>query len=177
MRQRVQRIDKRATVYHYQLIRKIAIRREMVLSYLIAAGIFLAFQAGMYGLNGIYAWAAGLAGMPLIHFFILRLTMIRVDEPEDHRWNWRAAVPWIGYIPVQMVEHGLFRRLHRHLFWFGLCAIAVIYPWASEPYMISLVSWHFWFLAPRLLILRKIRKSRRDGVLKLLPTEVSVYHR
>jgi hypothetical protein len=175
--QRDSLIDRKATIYHYQLIRKFAIRKEMIVSHLIGACLLAAFQFLMYGVNGLMSWTIGLLGIPIIHYVILRLTMKRVDEPEDRRWNWRFAFPWIGYVPIQMVEHGLFRKLHWHLMWFGLCAIAVFYPWASESFMISLICWHFWFLAPRLFILRLFRKARRDGVIKLLPTEVSVYHR
>ncbi len=177
MRQRGQKITELATIYHYQLVRRIPIHRELIASYLSIALIFGLFQGLMYGTAGILAWMLGILAVYIIHFIIIRLTLIRVDEPDDRRWSWRIRAPWIGYVPVQMVEHGLLRRLHRHLLWFGLCVIAVIYPWVNEATMISLICWHFWTLAPRIVILRKVRKDRRDGVLKFEPTDVSFYHR
>lgn len=177
MAQREQKLAEQATVYHYQLVRKIPMHKETIAGYLSIALIFGLFQGSMYGTEGVLAWMLGLLGIQLVHFIIIRLTMIRVDEQDDRRWSWRVAAPWIGYVPVQMVEHALFRRLHRHLLWFGLCVITVVYPWVTEPYMISFICWHLWTIAPRMAILRKLRKNRRDGVLKLESADVSFYHR
>lgn len=174
---RRQQLNDKATIYHYQLIRRISVPKEAVISHLLTAAIFGVFQAGLFGTDGILAWLAGLVIVECIHFIIIRLTLIRVDEPEFRRFSWRFASPWIGYVPVLHIEHGLFRRLHRHLLWFGLCVIAIFYPWASGSLMISLVCWHLWTLAPRIIVLHKIRKLRRDGVLKLQPSDCSFYYR
>lgn len=177
MTQRKQKITESATIYNYQLIRRIGIPKETKASYVLIALLFGLFQGLMYGTSGVLAWMISIAVVQVIHFIIIRLTLIRVDEPEFRRWNWRFGSPWFGYIPVRMIEHGLFRRLHRHLLWFGICVIAIIYPWANESLMISLICWHIWTIAPRIVILNKIRKTRRDGVLHLESTNVSVYLR
>ncbi|GGG24400.1 transposase [Paenibacillus abyssi] len=175
--QREIKLNKESTIYHYQLIRKLRIRTEMLVSYAVIALLFAAFQYIFYNNDGLLTWILGLVMIIVIHWAILRLTMLRVDEPEDRRWGWRFKLPWSGYLPVQLVEHQLFRKLHRHLLWLGLCAVAVIYPWASESLMISMISWHAWLLAPRLILLRQLRKARRDGVLRLDEQEVLFYHR
>lgn len=177
MMPRRQQLDEKATIYHYQLIRRIPIPREVRISHLLIAALFGVFQGGMYGTTGILSWMISLIGVELVHFVIIRLTLIRVDEPEFRRFRWSLDAPWIGYVPVQHTEHGLFRRLHRHLLWFGLCVIAVAYPWVHESFMISLICWHLWTLAPRSVVLRKIRGLRRDGVMKLQSTDCSVYYR
>ncbi|PZD94891.1 transposase [Paenibacillus sambharensis] len=174
---REQQLNRNATIYHYQLIHKINIPQEVMASYMSISLIFGLFQFLMYQWSGLLSWMLGILIIQVVHYLIIRLTMIRVDEPDDRRWSWRSTIPWIGYVPVQMVDHGLFRKLHRHLLWFGLCMIAVIYPWAPEPYMVSLICWHLWTLMPRLVILHKLRKNRRDGVLKLQSNEVCFYHR
>ncbi|QHW32181.1 transposase [Paenibacillus rhizovicinus] len=169
--------QEQATIYQYQLKKKIFVREELYRSYLCAILILAAFLILMYRLEGVKAFGIGILCSQFVHFFIIRLTLIRVDEPDYRRWGWRVLGIWIGYIPVAYIELGLFRRVHRHLFWLGLCAISVIYPWANEATMISLVMCHIWFLAPRLVTIRWLRKSKRDGVLKITANEVSYYHR
>lgn len=171
------REQKKATIYQYQLIRKIMIRKEHLWSHLSIILILMCFQLLMYRLEGVIALGIGIICTQIIHFFIIRLTLLRVDEPDSRRWGWRFSPPWIGYIPIAHIELALFRRLHRHLLWLGLCAIGIIYPWANEAQMISLISWHIWFLAPRLIILRQLRKVRRDGVIRIQSREITYYHR
>lgn len=167
----------KATIYQYQLVRKIVVRKELLWSHLVIAFVLSIFQLLMYRLDGAIAIGIGIASTQVIHFIIIRLTLIRVDEPDYRRWGWRILPPWIGYIPTSHIELALFRRLHRHMLWLGLCAIGVVYPWATEAQMISLISWHLWFLAPRIILLRQFRKARRDGVLRIQASDVSYYHR
>ncbi|MFC5648865.1 transposase [Paenibacillus solisilvae] len=169
--------QEKATIYQYQLIRKITIKKETLWSHLFIILILTLFQLLMYRLEGAIALAIGIVCTQIIHFAIIRLTLLRVDEPDSRRWNWRFSPPWIGYIPISHIELALFRRLHRHLLWLGLCAIGVIYPWANEAQMISLISWHIWFLTPRLVSLRQLRKVRRDGIVRIQPREINYYHR
>lgn len=169
--------QEQATIYQYQLKQKIFVRDELYRSYLCAICILAIFLILMYRLEGVKAFGIGILCCQFIHFIIIRLTLIRVDEPDYKRWGWRVLGIWIGYIPVAHIELGLFRRLHWHLLWLGLCAIGMLYPWANEATMISLTMCHIWFLAPRLIINRRLRKARRNGVLKITSNEVSYYHR
>lgn len=177
MRSRRQQLHDEATIYHYQLVRRIPVTRAAKISHLLAASLFGAFLGILYGTTGVLAWMIGLIGVQLVHFIIIRLTLIRVSEPEFRRFWWSLDAPWIGFVPIRHIELGLFRRLHRHMLWFGLCVIAVAYPWVHASYMISLVWWHLWTLAPRLIVLRKMRDVRRDGVLKLSLADCSAYYR
>lgn len=174
---RRQTIGHNATIYNYQLVRKIKLYDEPIWSYLFIILLLIAFQAIFYQWAGITALVISFLIVHLVHYTILKLTMIRVEEAEDQRWGWRIGPPWIGFLPVEMVELALFRRLHRHLLWIGLCAIALAYPWVPGPAMISLVFWHLWTVAPRLLILRKLRKNKKNGLLRLQSREVLYYHR
>ncbi|RAP73336.1 transposase [Paenibacillus montanisoli] len=167
----------KATIYQYQLIQKVLVRDELRKSHLTILAILSIFLLIMYRLDGIKALGIGITGALFIHFIITRLTLIRVDEPDDRRWGWRMMAPWFGYVPTAHIELGLYRRLHRHLLWLGLCAIGVFYPWANEPTMISLIMCHIWILAPRLVIMRKLRQAHRNGVLRIAGTDVSYYHR
>ncbi|MBW7455186.1 transposase [Paenibacillus sepulcri] len=169
--------QEKATIYQYQLIRKIVVRKELIWSYLSVACIISIFQLALYQVDGAIALALGLIVTQLIQFIIIRLTLIRVDEPDNRRWGYRLILPWVGYIPIAHIELALFRRLQRHMFWLGLCAIGVAYPWANEAQMISLICWHLWTLAPRVVLLRQLRKVRRDGVLRIQAADVSYYHR
>ncbi|WP_219834689.1 transposase [Paenibacillus sp. R14(2021)] len=169
--------QEKATIYQYQLKQKITVRDELYRSHLCVLAILAIFLLIMYRVEGVKALGIGIIGTQIIHFIIIRLTLIRVDEPDYRRWGWRVVAPWIGYIPTAHIELGLFRRLHRHLLWLGLCAIGVFYPWANEATMISLIMCHVWFLAPRLVVVRRLKKAKREGILKIASNEVSFYHR
>jgi hypothetical protein len=169
--------QKKATIYQYQLVRKIPVRKEFIWSHYVIAFILTLFQIAMYRFDGLIAIVLGITCTQLIHFIIIRLTLLRVDEPDNRRWGWRLMPPWVGYFPIANIELSLYRRLHRHLLWLGLAAIFVVYPWANEAQMISLISWHLWFLIPRVVILRRLRKFSRDGILKIQATEISCYQR
>lgn len=164
-----------ATVYQYRLTKRLVIKRELIQSHFIIIAIFLGFQLMAYGIQGLVAWFAGFAAIQLFHIVILLITFIRVEEATDRKWIWRINPPWIGFKPANDISLTLFRRVHRHLFWVGLCAIALLYPWIPASYMISLVSWHAWLIVPRLLLAFYFRKQPKDGVLRLQSFEASYY--
>lgn len=166
-----------ATIYQYQLVRRKIIRVELIQSHLLIAAILLAFQMLMYQMDGLFSWLFGFAIVQILHIAIIFLTFIRVDEAADRKWVWRITPPWIGFKPANDIKLYLFRRVHRHLFWIGLCLIALLYPWIKESLLISIVSWHFWLLIPRLLLSFSFRKEQNDGVLRLQSREASYYRR
>ncbi|MBD2872858.1 transposase [Paenibacillus arenilitoris] len=163
-----------ATIYQYQLVKRISIRMELIYSYFLIAGILLAFQMLAYHMDGLFSWLIGFAIVQVVHLSILLLTFIRVDEAADRKWVWRVTPPWIGFKPANDIKLLLFRRVHRHLFWIGLCAIALLYPWIKESLMISVVSWHLWLLIPKLLLSFTFRKQK-EGLLRLQAWEASFY--
>ncbi|QYR21696.1 transposase [Paenibacillus sp. sptzw28] len=169
--------QKKATIYQYQLVRKIPVRKELLWSHYVIAFILIVFQIAMYQFDGFIAIVLGISCTQLVHFIIIRLTLLRVDIPDSRRWGWRLTPPWVGYIPIAHIELSVYRRLHRHLLWLGLATVCIVYPWANEAQMISLISWHLWFLIPRIVILRRLRKFSRDGILKIQSKEINCYHR
>ncbi|MGM0884776.1 MAG: transposase [Bacillota bacterium] len=166
-----------ATIYQYQLIQRKIIRSELAQSHLLIAAILLAFQMLMYQMDGLFSWLFGFAVVQIVHIAIILLTFIRVDEAADRKWIWRITPPWIGFKPANDIKLYLFRRVHRHLFWIGLCAIALLYPWIKESLLISIVTWHFWLLVPRLLLSFSFRKEQKDSILRLQSREASLYRR
>lgn len=166
-----------ATVYQYQLVSRKIIKPELVYSHFIIVAIFLGYQILAYGMNGLFSWFIGFAAIQLLHIIILLLTFIRVDEAADRHWIWRINPPWIGFKPANDIPLFLFRRVHRHLFWIGLCTIVLLYPWISPSLMISLISWHAWLIVPRLLLTFSFRKQPKEGVLRLQSQEASYYRR
>lgn len=169
--------QKNATIYQYQLVKRMVIRPELIQSHLLIAAILLAFQMLMYQMDGLFSWLFGFAVVQIIHIAIILLTFIGVDEAADRKWIWRITPPWIGFKPANDIKLLLFRRVHRHMFWIGLCAIALLYPWIKESLMISIVSWHLWLLFPRLLLSFSFRREQKDGVLRLEAREASYYRR
>ncbi|GKU77120.1 transposase [Paenibacillus sp. L3-i20] len=169
--------QKNATIYQYQLIKRVFIHSELIFSHLLTGAIIVAFQMLFYQMDGLFASLLGFAVVQLLHLIILLLTFIRVDEAIDRQWIWRINPPWIGFKPANDIKLSLFRRVHRQLFWLGLCMIAVLYPWLSSSMMISLVCWHMWIIIPKMLLSIAFRKQRKEGVLRLQSKEASYYHR
>ncbi|QAY67484.1 transposase [Paenibacillus protaetiae] len=169
--------QQQVTIYQYRLIRRKTIRPELVQSHVFIAALFLGCLVIVYHLNGLFAWLFGFVLVQLLHMVILLLTFIRVEEAVERRWQWRITPPWFGIGPANDISLRLFRRVHRTMLWIGLCLIALLYPWANEPLMISCICWHLWLLIPRSLISISFRKESKDGVLRLHTSEASYYHR
>ncbi|WP_424768589.1 transposase [Paenibacillus sp. sgz302251] len=166
-----------ATIYQYQLVKRKIIRSELIQSHLLTLAILLAFLMLVYKMDGLFAWLFGFVVVQVIHISIILLTFIRVDEAADRKWTWGISPPWVGFKPANDIKFILFRRVHRHLFWIGLCAIALLYPWIKESLLISIVGWHLWFIIPRLLLSFSFRKQQKDGILRLQAREASYYRR
>jgi hypothetical protein len=165
------------TYYHYKLVRKIILRPETKYSYMATALLAAIVLIFVDGLTGLLAFPLALLLMLAVHAIVLKLTVRRIDEPWEKRFAFRSDWPWIGPLPVMDTNLGLFRRLHFHLFLVGSCFSALFYPWSSSCWIVSLLFWHFWLLAPRIRLLWQMRKERRDGVIRLHSHVVSYYHR
>ena len=55
--------QKNATIYQYQLVKKVVVKSELILSHLIIAAIFLGFQILIYGMDGLFSWLFGFAAI------------------------------------------------------------------------------------------------------------------
>ncbi|WP_227871823.1 hypothetical protein [Paenibacillus bovis] len=69
----------------------------------------------------------------------------------------------------------IFRRVLLHTTWIGLCFTAVLFMWLPVSFSASLVVWHLWLCIPRLMILVRLTRQRKDGMLKLSKEDVSYY--
>lgn len=164
------------TIYHYKLVRKLALRPETKYSYMTTALLGSAFITAFYGWRGLLWTAVGLLVMSAVHAIVLRITIRRVDAPSGRRWTFRLDWPWIGPLPIMDTSLALFRRLHFHLTLVGFCVAGLFYPWATPPLLVALVYWHIWLISPRVTLLMQVRKERGDGILRLSAEEVSYYH-
>lgn len=167
-----------ATIYQYKHVKRIIVRNEMLISYLICTLIILAFQYAAYQLYGLFSWLIGFAAIQLIHLIIILLTFINVHEAADRKWKWSIIPPWTGFKPANDISFSVFRKVHAQLFWLGAIIIGVMYPWLPPSLMLSLIFWHIWLLAPKLLLnmrLRKFTKKKKAGILRIQTKEVNLY--
>lgn len=172
--------QKEATIYQYQLVRKINLSSNAI-RYHYGSGAVLAIALIIVSpLTGFLGLLCGVAFIPFLHFAIARLILIRTThEFRSRRWRWKLQLPLAGYFPLLPIELSTFTRLQLHTFWLGSCCIAILYPWLSVPLLSGIGLVHLWLISPTLIIALLLHKERKDGVLKL-PFEESCflyYHR
>ena len=169
-----------ATIYQYKHVKRIVVRNELVISYIMSILVLIGFQYLYYGRFGLFAVFISFAVIQLLHIFITVLTFIQVEEAVDRKWKWSIAPPWIGFKPANDISFRVYRRVHNQVFWLGIILISIMYPWLPSSIMISLLVWHVWLLAPKLLLnamLRKIYKRTRSGILRIQNSEVNFFQR
>jgi len=167
-----------ATIYQYKHVKRILIRNELLVSYLLSALIVVAFQYLYYDMYGLFSTLIGFVALQVLHFLIMWLTFITVHQAADRKWKWTIIPPWTGFIPANDISFSVFRRVHNQMFWLGIIVIGVIQPWLPTSISISLFVWHIWLLAPRLLInlrLRKLSKKKHTGILRIQDKEVNLF--
>lgn len=167
-----------ATIYQYKHVRRIKIGNEMVASYILTVLLLLAFQVWYYDMFGLFSWLITFAAVQLLHLLIILITFIQVDQAADRKWKWTIIPPWIGFMPANDISFAVFRKVHNHVFWLGIIVISIMYPWLHPSIMISLITWHIWLLAPRILLnmkLRKISRKTRAGILRIQKKDVNFF--
>lgn len=167
-----------ATIYQYKHVKRIIVRNEMLVSYLLCALILLGFEYTVYRLYGLFSWAIGFAAVQIIHLLIILITFINVHQAADRKWRWSIVPPWTGFKPANDISFSVFRKVHIQLFWLGLIIIAILYPWLPPSLMLSLFFWHIWLLSPKLLLqlrLRKFSKMKKASILRIQSKEVNLY--
>lgn len=167
-----------ATIYQYKHVKRIMIRNEMLISYFLCAMIVVVFQYMYFNLYGLFSTIIGFVALQMLHWLIMWLTFINVHQAADRKWKWTIIPPWIGFIPANDISFTVFRRVHNQMFWLGIIVIGVLQPWLQPSIMISLITWHIWLLAPRLLLnmrLRKLSKKNRAGILRIQNNDVNFF--
>lgn len=167
-----------ATIYQYKHVKRIIIRNEFTINYLLSILVLIGFQFLYYDRFGLFAALISFAAIQILHIIITLVTFIQVEEAVDRKWKWSITPPWIGFKPANDISFRVFRRVHNHVFWLGIIIISIMYPWLPTSIMISLFVWHFWLLAPKLFLnvrLRRLYKKTRNGILRIQNGEVNFY--
>ena len=167
-----------ATIYQYKHVKQIKIRLETMISYLLSIFVLLAFEYIYYGQFGLFTAFISFTIIQLIHMLITYVTFIQVEEAVDRKWRWSIVPPWIGFRPANDISYSVYRRVHNHVFWLGIVILALFYPWVPLSMVISLYVWHIWLLAPKLLLitkLRKLYKKTKRGILRIQHNEVNFF--
>ncbi|MNW32749.1 hypothetical protein D3C74_96950 [compost metagenome] len=164
----------KATYYHYQLIKKINIHRQMLWSYYSLPIIMLAFLLVLTW-TSLFLFLLALPVMMWIHFVVSSLVLYVSGNSSRKRWKYSWKFPWQGYMPEQYIKYVLFNRMQFHMLWAGFFITAVFLFWSPPVFTISLIFWHLWLLMPRLYTLIQLRRERKDGMLKFNPGDVSYY--
>lgn len=167
-----------ATIYQYKHVKRLIIPGELLFSYLVCAVILLGIQYLLYDMYGLFSSLIGFVGIQFIHLLIILLTFINVHEATDRKWAWSIVPPWTGFRPANDINYSVFRKVHTQMFWLGIIIVAVMYPWLPSSLMISLMFWHIWLLAPKLvitLILRRAMKKTKLGIIRVQNKEVNLF--
>ncbi|MEK4371496.1 hypothetical protein [Paenibacillus sp. FSL R5-0473] len=167
--------ENKATFYQYRLLKKKAIARSVIYSYLCLPVIMLLFNLLAFSWTGLFFFV--LAG-PItiwIHYVIARTILLLVRTSYAKRWRWNMRMPWLGYIPDQHFSFRMFVRVHLNMSWIGLCIITVCLISSPLSFTLSLIFWHLWLLGPRLYVVMVLSRERKDGLIKLNEQDVSYY--
>ncbi len=164
-----------ATFYQYKLIKKWNITRLWFWTYLLLPVIALAAEMYFFSWESIGFWVLSFPLVLWIQFVISRSVLIMTVNHLRKKWRFQFQYPWIGYLPDQHMSYSTFRRVLLHTTWIGLCFTAVLFMWLPVSFSVSLVVWHVWLCLPRLLILLRLFRQRKDGMVKLNKDDVSYY--
>lgn len=164
-----------ATFYQYQLIKKWPVTRVWNLIYLLIPILTLAIELYYFSWSSFGFWVLSFPLVLWIQYVISRSVLIMTVNHLRKRWKFQIQFPWIGYLPDQFMGYSTFRRVLLHTTWIGLCFAAILCMWLPVNFSISLVMWHIWFCLPRLIILLRLFRKRKDGIIKLTKEEVSYY--
>lgn len=167
-----------ATIYQYKHVKQIKIRLETMISYLLSILVLIAFQYVYYGQFGVFTSFISFAVIQILHLIITLITFVQVEEAVDRKWKWSIIPPWIGFIPANDISFEVYKRVHFHAFWLGIVVLALFYPWIPLSMLISLYVWHIWLLAPKVLLILKLRKyykKTKRGILRIQNSEVNYY--
>lgn len=164
-----------ATFYQYKLIKKWPITKAWFWTYLLLPVVALIAEVFYFSWESIGFWLLSFPLVLWIQFVISRSVLIMTVNHLRKKWRFQLHYPWIGYLPDQYMSYSTFRRVLLHTTWIGFCFTAVLFMWLPVSFSISLIVWHLWLCLPRMLILMRLMRQRKDGMLKLSREDVSYY--
>ncbi|PYI50194.1 hypothetical protein [Paenibacillus flagellatus] len=169
------RLDKDATVYNYTLVKRIRHRPLPLLLYGVLplpAALFMAVSVSPWSLLWI---AAALVLLPMLYGGMTALYLKQHGSNQRGPWTFAVRWPWLGLLPEQHTPLKTVVRIHDHILWVGLAVIGCFYPWLPTPYWIAWLALHVWYLIPRFWIFLLLRRSKKNGLLKINPRDTSFY--
>ncbi|MNC34348.1 hypothetical protein D3C75_827760 [compost metagenome] len=164
-----------ATFYQYKLIKKIntttawlRVYMAIPVSCVVVETIFLSWWSILYMIIAapVILW---------IQYVISRSVLLISGHPIAKRWKMSYRLPWLGYMPDQYINYGIFRKIQLHNLWIGLSITALFIVWAPPAFTVSMAVCHLWVLLPRLYTLLRLHREEKDGMLKFTPTDASYY--
>jgi hypothetical protein len=161
-----------STIYSYKLIRKIRHSYAAVTIYWTMLALF-AFVQSLRG-GGLWLLASAPAAFSL-QGVISGLCLWMMRGGAASVWGWRFGALWNGLLPEGYAPLPLVRRIQSHSFWIGLAAVGLLVPWLPDMALESLFFFHLWLLAPRWMILVRIRRKTQAGWIKINPHDTSFY--
>jgi hypothetical protein len=169
------RLDKESTIYNFTLIRKVRHRPMPLLLYGILPlpiAIFLSVSVSPW----TSLWmAGGIVLLPLLYSMLIGLHIKMLGADQRGTWSYAWRLPWLGLLPNQHFPLRTITRIHHQLFWIGLAIIGCLYPWIDKGHWLILSALHLWYLAPRYWILYLLRRTKKQGVLKINAGDTSYY--
>ncbi|GIO39702.1 hypothetical protein J41TS12_45630 [Paenibacillus antibioticophila] len=167
--------ENNATFYHYRLLKRLTVPRPLISSFLTLPFMWLAATMVFFSWTSLFYFLLAVPIVLWVHFVIARSVLIIVSHSYRKRWRFSWRLPWLGYLPDQFVTYSTFRLAHLHITWIGICLFAALIPWSPPAFIISLVLWHLWLVAPKLYILIGMRKQPKGGMIKITPQDTSYY--
>ncbi|GGG10083.1 hypothetical protein [Paenibacillus aceti] len=164
-----------ATFYNYRLLKRVTIPKALIGGLLTLPFIWLLAEIIFISWTSIFTFILALFIILWIQFVITRSVLIIISHSYKKRWHFRLRMPWIGYLPEQFVSYPNFRRTQHYTTWISCLIILALIPWSPVSFTMALFFWHFWIMAPRLIVLIRFRKQPRDGIIKLNPQDASYY--
>lgn len=164
-----------ATFYNYRLLKKIVLPKPLIQGFLTLPFIWLIAEMIFISWTSIFYFVLAVPIVLWVHFVIARSVLIITSHSYRKRWRFTRRLPWVGYLPDQYVSYSTYRQVHLHASLIGLGIIAILIPWSPLSFIISLLVWHFWFLAPRLYILAGLKKQPKNGWIKFNEHDTSYY--
>lgn len=167
--------ETKATYYHYKLIKKMNIPSQLLWSYGSLPVIMLLFLLIAFSWTSLFLFILAFILTMWIHYVIARSVLYITRTSFRKRWTFNRKLPWLGYMPEQYLAYAIFRRVHLHMLWIGLFLNLIFIFWSPPAFTIAFFFCHIWLMSPRLYILTKLSRVRKDGMLKFSTEDVSYY--
>src|SRR5690554_4749881 len=164
-----------STVYHYQLVKKVLIQREFILTYIGFLLIFFAILIAVSNLTALISIMLGYVVMQSIHLVITSVILFVKNNASMKSWSLQYKFPWFGYLPSHPISAQQFILIQMHLMVMGFVVIACLISWISTLFLITLMFFHIWMLLPRFIAVLYSYRYYKTSLIKLNPGDISYY--